>query len=156
MFPKPVGKAVIIANDFAFNSQMELEVCNQLFCLLPPAKRQRNGGEDGYDQSSSESTMTRSVCIFFFTAETRGTCAGLLRTTPRPAFTCRGNKDHGEKKKKINHVFIKPLAFLFLFFLPAYMLNVLHASHKGQKKNMAIYFWGISFFPVIFKCDVQK
>lgn len=49
-------------------------------------------------------------------------------------------EDHGEKKKKINHVFIKPLAFLFLFFLPAYMLNVLHASHKGQKKNMAIYF----------------
>lgn len=39
MFPKPVGKMAITANDFAFSSQMELEVCNQLFCLLPPAKR---------------------------------------------------------------------------------------------------------------------
>lgn len=113
MFPKPVGKAAIIANDFAFNSQMELEVCNQLFCLLPPAKRQRNGGEDGYDQSSSESTMTRSVCIFFFTAETRGTCAGLLRTTPRPAFTCRGSR---RKKKENKSRFHQTLGFSFSFF----------------------------------------
>lgn len=43
MFPKPVGKAAIIANDFAFNSQMELEVCNQLFCLLPPARDKEMG-----------------------------------------------------------------------------------------------------------------
>ena len=43
MLPKPVGKTAIIANDFAFGSQMELEVCNQLFCLLPPVKRHRNG-----------------------------------------------------------------------------------------------------------------
>lgn len=115
MFPKPVGKAAIIANDFAFNSQMELEVCNQLFCLLPPAKRQRNGGEDGYDQSSSESTMTRSVCIFFHSRDERDVC----RFTPNNTEACvHVSRQQGSRRKKKENKsrFHQTLGFSFSFF----------------------------------------
>ena len=91
-----------------------------------------------------------TLCMHFLTAEMRWMCAGLLRTTPRPGFTCRGNKDR-EKKIENKSRFHQTLGFSFLlfFFLPTcsmfYMYHI-----KGQKKHGNI-FQRDFFFP----CNIQ-